>query len=161
MAGINELAKKALRKFAEGEPNQAAHPIHKVVEMINQTPIDMIEHDYKQGQDGSVTITFKIPSRAEQAKQKAMEQAMQQQATQPGQMLQAKPEVNDMMGNGAPASSNVSKMPSGGSAGMQPEQPAAAAAVSNIQIKVAMSPEKAAKELKTQYPTGFLKSMGL
>jgi len=158
---INELAKKTLRKFADQSPEaQAKHPVHKVVELINQTPVDMLEHDYKQGQDGSMTITFKIPSRAEQAKQKAMEQAMQQQQGQQP-MLQAKPEVNDMMdttpaGASPSPSSNVSKMPS-----QAPADMAAAAAVSNVQVKVAMSPAQTAKELKTKYPAGFLKSMGL
>lgn len=169
---MERLIKKAL-----DQTNTLRHPLHDLVDLINKTPADMIKLKFEQGEDGSKKFQIDIPSRAEQAKQKALEQAMQMQG-QGGQGqagAQMKSEVNDMMSN-KPAGT-ATQSPSGAGAGAGAAMPSAgqdkmpAAAASNVQIRVAMVPEKpedahklAKKEwsgLKTQYPTNFLKSMGL
>ena len=150
---IQKLAAKTITRLAFDmaaddqvtEERKVSHPIHKLLEIINTTPVDMLVHSYDQKADGSMEIKFKIPSRAEQAKQKAMEQAMQQQQ-QMGPAAQAVPEVNDMM-DSSPATADQSSKPS--------------TAKSNVEIRVAMSKADASKALKGKFPEGFLKSMDL
>lgn len=151
MSEIKRLAKETLTKIAEQTAgNNLQHPVHKLLEIIQRTPIDLLQHEYKQAPDGSMKITFDIPSRAEQAKQKAMEEAMQQQQQGGGVQLSPESDVG-----GAPAGApNVSKMPA-----RDPGMPAAAAA-SKVEVKVAMSKEDTSK-LKGKFPENFLKNMGL
>jgi hypothetical protein len=134
MGNISAFLKAAAANDGQQPQNNLQHPIHKVLEMIDRTPSDMLEYDNKQSNDGSMTITFKIPSRAEQAKQKALEQSIRQQ-----QQPQAKPTVDELAAERdiAPA--------------------AQVAAGKNVEIRVAM----AEKTLKSKYPDGFLKAMGL
>jgi hypothetical protein len=138
--------------------SQQRHPIHTIQDILNNTPPDMIEHEYKQGSDGSIEIKIKIPGRAEQAKQRAMqqaEQAMQQAgvagnvpqqgSAQPGQSAQPQE---------AKPSANVSQMPQQG-------EDKAVAARSNVVVKVAMTTQDVGNNLKSRYPESFLKKMGL
>ena len=130
--------------------SELRHPLHDLLDLINKTPADMIKMKFEQGEDGSKTFNIQIPSRAEQAKQKAMEQAMQQQsapvAETPGAVEDIQP------------SENVTKMPSPKVTEMVPEEKAVAAS-KNVQIRVAMT--KDVKALKTVYPSAFLKAMDL
>lgn len=148
-------------KEALAQSKELRHPLHDMLDMINSTPADMIKMKIDQKEDGSKMFQIEIPSRAEQAKQRAMQQALQtgQQpiVTSPGS-------VDQMMGEpGAQKGSpNVSKMPMGGAgSGAEEKMPAAAAASQKIQIKMAMTPEDEEKLLKVEYPKSFLQSMGL
>lgn len=133
--------------------SQQRHPIHTIQDILNNTPPDMIEHEYKQSSDGSIEIKIKIPGRAEQAKQRAMqqaEQAMQQAGVNP---------AGSMPGDALKAGK-----PSAGPAQMQqPDQANKAAGTStNVVVKVAMTPKDVGQTLKSNgYPEAFLKNMGL
>jgi hypothetical protein len=118
--------------------NGLKHPVHKVLEMIDQTPGDMLAFKSEQNEDGSMTITFKIPSRAEQAKQRAMEQSLRQQQDQTGPQVRST--VDELAG-----------VPSASNQGI--------AASKNVEVRVAMTPT--GKALKAKYPNAFLKAMGL
>lgn len=111
------------------------HPIHEMIEMINSTPMDMIRLKYEQKDDGSKEFHFSIPSRAEQAKQKAMQQAVQR-----GQPMVKSPGTVDEIVD-VPESMN---------------QPAMAS--SKVEIKVAMTDKEF---LRDNYPGSFLKAMDL
>ncbi len=155
--------------------SQQRHPIHTIQDILNNTPPDMIEHEYKQGSDGSIEIKIKIPGRAEQAKQRAMqqaEQAMQQAgvagaagagagaagagAPAGGGMQSAKPAGASPMQQEKKPSGNVSQMPQGGG-----DEGSVAAAKTNVVVKVAMTPKDVGNNLKSRYPETFLKKMGL
>jgi hypothetical protein len=126
------------------------HPIHTIQDILNGTPPDMIEHEYKQGPDGSMEIKIKIPSRAEQAKQRAMQQAEHAAA-----------QVANTAGN-------TSMPPAGGSPGNatpmsqgQGQEQGKAASKANVVVKIAMTPEDTKAELKKRFPEQFLNAMGL
>ena len=129
------------------------HPILDVLEMIKSTPVDMIEFDLKQKEDGSKDFHVHIPGRAEQAKRKAMQDALKGRAG-----AEAIPETMESTGVGPTEepmpepTPEVEEMPAEGIPQM---------AKSNVQIRVAMKPVNVKAELKTKYPDSFLKSMGL
>lgn len=125
---------KAIKKAFE-QVKEMRHPLHDIVDMINSTPMDMIHLKYEQNDDGSRDFHISIPSRAEQAKQKALQQAMQ-------------------------GEHNLARSP--GSVDQIAEQePQPVAAARKIEIKVAMTTADELNMLKAKYPVSFLKSMGM
>jgi len=127
------------------------HPILDVLEMIKSTPVDMIEFDLKQKEDGSKDFHVHIPGRAEQAKRKAMQDALKGRAgaESPMEAAGVKPVVEPI----PEETPEIEEMPAEGGI---PQM-----AKSNVQIKVAMKPVDVKAELKTKYPDSFLKAMGL
>ena len=121
------------------------HPILDVLDMIKSTPVDMIEFDLKQKEDGSKDFHVHIPGRAEQAKRKAMQDALQKGQTQATPPAMEEPAVEP--------TPDIEEMPT------EPEVPQMAK--SNVEIKVAMKPVDPKQELKTKYPDSFLKAMGI
>jgi len=128
--------------------HHAKHPIHVIQEILNHTPVDMIEHEYKQGSDGSIEIKIKIPGRAEQAKQRAMQQAEQ---------------VMSGANAGNSTLDQIVETPQASPAGSSNNSPGgdSMASKANVTVKVAMTPQDIGMGLKSKFPEKFLKEMGL
>lgn len=150
-------------KEAYAQTKELRHPLHDLLDLINTTPADMIKLKFEQGEDGSKKFNIEIPSRAEQAKQKAMQQAMQQGAAPVAKTPGA---VEDI----APAGTLDNKQPSGNvqQVDFNPQQDKNVAAAKQVEIRVAMTKEdnanilkKEVQVLKKEFPNGFLKAMDL
>lgn len=150
MKGLKDaLANIAGSLLTTAQVKELRHPLHDLLELINTTPADMIQLKFEQKEDGRKDFHISIPGRAEQAKQKAMQQALQN-GSQP--VAQSPGSVEQMMEQ---PSSNVSQMPSG------QEEPMAAAAGKKIEIRVAMTEQDEADNIKAAFPGSFLKAMDL
>jgi len=151
-------------KEAYAQTKELRHPLHDLLDLINTTPADMIKLKFEQGEDGSKKFNIEIPSRAEQAKQKAMQQAMQQGAAPVAKTPGA---VEDI----APAGTLDNKQQGGNvqQVDFSPQQQDKNVAAGNkVEIRVAMTKEdtvkilkKEVQALKKDFPNGFLKAMDL
>lgn len=141
MGWLKRLFAEMEQEESSGGGNDAsnmAHPIKELLEFFKGTDLSNVAYKAEQKDDGTKVMTFTLPSRSQLEKMKAMEvaeQQMQQQKSMPAQ--------------------NVSQMPAGGSAGMGGGE-MAAAAKSNVKVRVAMTDDDVIK----QFPKVFVKAMG-
>lgn len=135
----NKTANQVEGEAPQAEGNSHKHPIIQLRDFINKKPLNLIKFESAQEDDGSIKITVRIPSLAEQQKEKALEHYHQTQKGQdPGMVA-----TND--GGVAPAGTQEPGLPA---------RPVAAQ-------RAIMMNKKAARALRSRFPAGFLKGMNL
>ncbi len=155
-------------KQALAQTKELRHPLHDLLDLINTTPADMIKLKFEQGEDGSKKFNIEIPSRAEQAKQKAMQQAMQQGASPvaktPGAVDDIAPAGTLGQPQGAGAGAGASNVEQ---ADFTPQDKSVAAG-NKVEVRIAMTKQdvennhkKEVQALKKEFPNAFLKAMDL
>jgi hypothetical protein len=149
-------------KQAFAQTKELRHPLHDLLDLINTTPADMIKLKFEQGEDGSKKFNIEIPSRAEQAKQKAMQQAMQQGSSPVAKTPGAVEDIAPPGTLGQPQQGeNVEQ------ADFSPQEKSVAAG-NKVEVRIAMTKQdvvnnlkKDVQALKKEFPNGFLKAMDL